>query len=78
MVLAHLAARIRDELMAIVERHAETLVRQDFADDTIHFEMLFLCHSTAPEKRTKKASRRSRFATISRCEADLRPACDLE
>src|SRR5262249_52853096 len=50
VMLAHLAARVRDELVAIVERHTEPLIRQHFVDDTVHFKMFFLRHSAVLRK----------------------------
>ena len=44
MVLAHLAAGIGDELVAVVQRHAKARIRQDFGHATLHFNQFFFGH----------------------------------
>jgi hypothetical protein len=44
VVLAHLAAAVGDQLMAVVERHAVARVGQDFGHCAVHFDQFFLGH----------------------------------
>ena len=43
-VLLHLAGRVGDHLVTIVELHAETGVGQHFGDRAFKFHQFFFCH----------------------------------
>ncbi|MNU04666.1 hypothetical protein D3C72_2491710 [compost metagenome] len=44
VVLAHLAAAVGDQLVAVVERDAVARVGQDFGHCAVHFDQFFLGH----------------------------------
>ena len=48
VMLSHFAAGVRDQLMSVVQRHAETRIRQDFIDYTTHFDQFFFCQKISP------------------------------
>jgi len=47
VVLAHLARRVGDEHVPVVELHAEAGIRQHFVDDAVHLDQFFLGHETS-------------------------------
>src|SRR6056297_3164961 len=51
-VLAHLACRVRDDLMAVLKLDPECRVRQEFLDDTGKFERVFLGHGLSLHSRS--------------------------
>src|ERR1700704_3189307 len=48
VVLAHLAAGVGHQLVAVFQRHAATQIGQDLVDDAAHFDQFFLCHRVRP------------------------------
>jgi hypothetical protein len=44
VVLLHLAGGVRNQLVPVFERDAETRVREDFVHDAVHFNQFFLGH----------------------------------
>src|SRR5882724_3099650 len=77
-VLAHLAGRIREQLVTVVQRHAETRVGQHFADDTVHFECFFLRHREPPLKAKTGRTGMCRFAPRVRRKSGGRSGSDLD
>src|SRR6056297_3385039 len=51
-VLAHLACRVRDDLMAVFQLDPKCRVRQEFLHDTGKFERIFLGHGFSFIART--------------------------
>src|ERR1700742_5226969 len=46
-VLAHLAGRVRDDLVAVLQHDAKRGVGQPFADRAFEFQEFFFCHSSS-------------------------------
>jgi hypothetical protein len=65
VVLAHLAAGVGDELVAVLELHAKARVGQYFFHDTVDFDQFFLGHARvlicSDRSGTKKPRRVPRF-----------------
>src|SRR5690554_660914 len=47
VVLAHFAAGVGNNIMAVVQRDAETGIGQYFSDKTTHFDEFFFGHETS-------------------------------
>jgi len=45
-VLAHLAGRVGDQFVPVVQLHAIARVRQDVLDHAMHLDQFFLGHET--------------------------------
>src|SRR5690606_8430765 len=57
MVLAHFAARVGDDSVAVIQGDAETGIGQDFGDETAHFNEFSFSHVFSLVSRTVPLSR---------------------
>lgn len=59
-VAAHLAGRVSDDPMLIVEHHPEPAVGEDLVDNTFNYEQFFFCHKPIVRVRRDAPDRASR------------------
>jgi hypothetical protein len=80
VVLAHLAAHVGDNGMTIAQPNNEAGVRQDVADDTVHFDHFLFSHvmSAAVDRCAGRLSAFSNRTQIGRGELAVVAALDVE